>query len=97
VADPTVRRRRLGAGLIGGGILIIAVSVIVVLEIANGPGTGPKSFAQRRGYDQVKQDVHRSFPIALLGGLLGLAIAMTGARIRGQSQEVDGSSNSRGG
>lgn len=82
MVDPVVRRRRLGTGLIVGGILVIAVSVITVLEIANGPGTGPKTFAQSRGYDQVKRDIHRSFPIALLGGLLGLGIAMAGARIR---------------
>lgn len=91
MTDPVVRRRRLGTGLIVAGIGIIVVSVIAVLEVANGPGTGPKTFAQRRGYDQVKQDVHRSFPIAVLGGLLGLGIAITGARIReAGSRSTDG-------
>jgi ABC-type Fe3+ transport system permease subunit len=74
-------RRRLGQILIGVGLLTIVVSVLAVLEIANGPGTGPKSFAQRRSYDQVKVDVQRSFPLGLLAGLGGLALTMAGARL----------------
>jgi ABC-type sulfate transport system permease component len=79
---PTPARRRFGLALIVVGLLTIVVSVIVVLEIANGPGTGPKTFAERRSYDQVKVDVQRSFPIALIGGLFGLGVAILGARIR---------------
>jgi hypothetical protein len=74
-------RRRLGQILIGVGLVTIVVSVLAVLEIANGPGTGPKSFAQSRGYDQVKRDVQRSFPYGLLGGLAGLGLTMAGARL----------------
>lgn len=74
-------RRRLGIALVVLGLVTIVGSVLVVLEIANGPGTGPKAFAQRRGYDQVKVDVHRSFPIALLVGVAGLALTMAGARL----------------
>jgi ABC-type Fe3+ transport system permease subunit len=74
-------RRRVGIALVVLGLLTIVTSVIVVLEIANGPGTGPKAFAERRGYDQVKTDVHRSFPLALVAGLGGLALAMAGARL----------------
>lgn len=74
-------RRRLGIALIVLGLLTIVISVVVVLEIANGPGSGPKSFAQRRSYDQVKAGVQRSFPIALLAGLGGLGLTMAGARL----------------
>jgi ABC-type Fe3+ transport system permease subunit len=77
----TPARRRLGITLVVVGLLTIVTSVLVVLEIANGPGTGPKSFAQRRSYDQVKVDVQRSFPLGLLAGLGGLALTMTGARL----------------
>lgn len=72
--------RRLGLALVIGGILTIVASVIAVLESANGPGTGPKSFAERRSYDQVKVAVHRSYPIALIAALGGLALALVGAR-----------------
>lgn len=74
-------RRRLGIALVVLGLVTVVGSVLVVLEIANGPGTGPKAFAQRRGYDQVKADVQRSFPIALLVGVGGLGLAMAGARL----------------
>lgn len=82
VSTPSPARRRLGLALVIVGLLTIVVSVIIVLEIANGPGTGPKTFAQRRSYDQVKVDVQRSFPIAVVGGLFGLGLAMLGARLR---------------
>ena len=72
--------RRLGIAFVISGIVTIVVSVIVVLEVANGPGTGPKSFAERRSYDQVKVAVHRSFPIAFLFGLGGLGLTVLGAR-----------------
>ena len=74
-------RRRLGITLVVVGLLTIVTSVLVVLELANGPGTGPKSFAQRRSYDQVKAEIHRSFPLGLLAGLAGLALTMAGARL----------------
>ena len=74
-------RRRLGLALIVLGLLTIVTSVLIVLEIANGPGTGPKTFAQSRGYDQVKVDMQRSFPLGLLGGLAGLGLTMFGARL----------------
>lgn len=71
----------MGIALIVFGILTIVVSVVVVLEIANGPGAGPRSFAARRGYDQVKIDMQRSFPYGLLAGLAGLGLAMVGSRL----------------
>lgn len=74
-------RRRFGIALVALGLVTIVGSVLVVLEIANGPGTGPKAFAQRRGYDQVKTDVQRSFPIAFVVGVGGLGLAMAGARL----------------
>ena len=74
-------RRRIGIALVVLGLVTIVGAVLVVLEIANGPGTGPKAFAQRRSYDQVKVDVQRSFPIALLVGVGGLGLAMAGARL----------------
>lgn len=74
-------RRKLGFALLGIGLLTIVVSVVAVLEVANGPGAGPRSFAARRGYDQVKVDMHRSFPWGLLGGVAGLALAWTGTRL----------------
>ena len=81
---PPISRHRLGLALIVVGLLTIVVSVVFVLESANGPGTGPKSFAQRRSYDQVKVEVHRTFPLALIAGLAGLGLAMAGARLRGR-------------
>ena len=79
--SPGPTRRRFGIVLVVLGLVTIVGAVLVVLEIANGPGTGPKAFAQRRGYDQVKVDVQRSFPIALLVGLGGLGLTMAGARL----------------
>jgi len=74
-------RRRAGRALIAVGLLTIVVAVLFVLEAANGPGTGPKTFAQRRSYDQVKVEVHRTFPYALLAGLAGLGVTIAGARL----------------
>lgn len=82
---PPASRRRLGLALLVGGLLTIVAAVLVVLESANGPGTGPKSFAQRRSYDQVKVEVHRTYPLALLAALAGLGLAMAGARVLGAS------------
>ncbi len=67
--------------MIALGLLVILVAVITVLEFANGPGTGPKTFAERRSYDQVKESVHRTFPLAFLVGVGGLGLAMLGARV----------------
>ncbi len=88
MAEPLTRRRFVGIGLIVLGLLTIVGSVLWVLEIANGPGTGPKSFAERRGYDQVKGAVQRSFPLALVIGVLGLALAMLGGRLRRRAARV---------
>jgi hypothetical protein len=63
------------------GLATIVVAVVAVLEIANGPGTGPRSFAQRRSYDQVKVEVQRTFPLALLVALGGLGVTMIGKRL----------------
>lgn len=79
ISDTT--RRRIGIALIVLGLVTIVGAVLVELEIANGPGTGPKSFAQRRSYDQVKVDVQRTFPVVFLVGVGGLGLAMLGARL----------------
>ena len=85
----TTTRRRLGITFVVLGLVIIVTAVITVLEIANGPGTGPKSFAERRSYDQVKVDVQRSFPIAFVVGLGGLGLTMWGARLAKREDAVD--------
>ena len=74
-------QRKLGRGLIIFGLVVIVVSVIYVLEVANGPGTGPKTFAQRRSYNQVKEAVHSSYPKAFLAALSGLGLSMLGSRL----------------
>ena len=84
--NPTARHR-LGVTLIVVGLLTIVVSVLAVCEVANGPGTGPKSFAESRGYNQTKVDLQRSFPYGLLGGLAGLGITMFGARLAKREPE----------
>ena len=76
------RGRRLGNALIALGLVTIVVAVVWVLEVANGPGTGPKTFAQRRSYNQVKVAVHKSFPVAFAVGLGGLGLALLGGRLR---------------
>jgi hypothetical protein len=73
--------RRAGIALVALGILVILGAVIVVLEVANGPGSGPKTFAERRSYDQVKESVQRVYPIAFPIGLGGLGLALLGSRI----------------
>lgn len=74
-------RRRLGISLIVLGLATIVAAVLVVCDLADGPGTGPKTFAQRRGYDQVKVELQKDFPIAFLVGLGGLGLAMLGSRL----------------
>lgn len=70
-----------GRVLVGMGLLIIAASVLYVLEAANGPGPGPTRFKDRRSYNQVKVEVHRTFPTAFAIGLVGLGLAIWGRRI----------------
>lgn len=82
---PADRRRRLGIALLAGGLVTIVVAVIVVLEVANGPGAGPRAFAERRSYDQVKVAVHQSYPLAFVAALGGLALAWAGTRMIGAS------------
>jgi len=74
-------KRRFGQALVGVGLAIIVIAVIYVLEVANGPGTGPKTFAQRRGYDRVKESVHETFPLAFAVGIGGLGLTMLGAHL----------------
>ena len=74
-------KRRAGQVLIGIGLATILVAVLYVLEMANGPGSGPKAFAQRRGYDQVKESVHQTFPLAFAIGVGGLGLTMLGTRM----------------
>ena len=83
-------RRTLGIVLVVLGLLVIVGAVITVLEVANGPGTGPKTFAQRRSYDQVKEAVHRVFPVAFAVGVGGLGIALLGGRVLRQARSSDG-------
>jgi hypothetical protein len=80
-------KRRFGQILIGAGLVTIFVAVIYVLEEANGPGTGPKSFAERRGYDQVKESVHQTFPLAFAVGIGGLGLIMLGTRMTRRTGE----------
>ena len=74
-------KRRVGIVSIALGILVILGSVIWVLEVANGPGTGPKTFAQRRSYNQVKESLHESFPLGFGVAMVGLALVFVGRRL----------------
>ena len=75
-------RARLGAFLIGLGLVLIVGAVLWMLEVANGPGSGPKTFAARRSYDQVKVALHESMPLGFAVGLGGLGLALLGGRLR---------------
>lgn len=75
-------RQRLGGALIVLGLVVIVGAVLWLAEIANGPGTGPKTFATRRSYDQVKVALHGSFPTAFGIGVGGLGLALYGGRLR---------------
>jgi hypothetical protein len=75
------RRRILGRALIGAGILVIGSDVLWMIDVADGPGTGPKTFDERRTYDETKQSMHQVFPIGFAIGLVGLAIALVGGRL----------------
>jgi len=83
-------QRRLGIAAIVLGILVIVGSVIWVLEVANGPGTGPKAFAQRRSYDQVKVAVHESFPKGFGVAMVGLGLVWAGRRLVVGSRPAEG-------
>ena len=61
---------------------MIVGAVLWVLEVANGPGTGPKTFAERRSYDQVKVALHGSFPLGFAVAMAGLGLALLGGRLR---------------
>jgi hypothetical protein len=79
VPAETARARRRGHALVILGLLSILVGVVYVLEVANGPGTGPKRFEERRGYDQVKESVHGAAPVGFGIALSGLAVTALGA------------------
>ncbi len=87
--DPGPPRKMLGRGMIVFGLIVIFVSVIYVLEVANGPGTGPKSFAQRRSYNQVKEAVHASYPMAFVVAMVGLGVAIAGARMSAEPEQKE--------
>ena len=74
-----VARKRLGFVLVGLGLVVIVATVIWVLEVANGPGQ-PRSFAERRSYNQTKVAIHEIFPQAMGVALVGLGIAWAGSR-----------------
>ena len=74
-------RRRLGGVLIGAGLALVLVGVLYLLEAASG-GRRPRSFAERRSYDQVKVDLHAAFPAAAALAAAGLTLALGGARLR---------------
>jgi len=84
-----VGRRRFGQILVGVGLATILVAVLYVLEVANGPGSGPKVFAQRRGYDRVKESVHQTFPLAFAVGIGGLGLTMLGAHLARRDPEEE--------
>ena len=77
--DPR-RRRPLGIALIVLGLLTIVGAVLAVCQSAE-DYSFHTTFAQRRSYDQVKEAVHRTFPIAFPIGLAGLGLAMLGSRL----------------
>ena len=79
-------KRRIGIALVALGLMTIVGAVLYVLEDANGPGTGPKTFAERRSYDMVKESMHATFPTAFAVGVAGLALAMVGARLHRSAQ-----------
>ena len=64
------------------GLVQLLVGVFYLLEEGNGPGTGPKTFAERRSYNQVKTDLHRALPLAATISLSGLLITMAGSHLR---------------
>ena len=75
------RKRTLGRVLIAARIVVIVVDVLWMVEVGNGPGRGPTTFAKRRGYDQVKEAMHEVYPIGFVIGLAGLGLALVGGRL----------------
>ena len=71
--------------LVGRGLCVLGLALIVwgVLSVTSSAfGTRPTpSFAERRGYDQVKEAVHESFPYGLLRAVVGLALVVGGAHL----------------
>lgn len=74
-------RRRLGTLLVVLGLVTIVVSVLHVANAVQG-NRPRRAFAERVGYDEAKQSLHRSFPAAFATGLAGLALAFLGTRLR---------------
>jgi hypothetical protein len=77
------RRARLGTVLIVLGIAGILWGTFHMLDKVGGPER--RDFAHRQTYDDVKPKVHGAMLGSLLRGLLGLALAVTGAKLRGQA------------
>lgn len=75
-------RRRLGLVLIVLGLCGILWGVFHVLEAAEGPGPSPRTFEQRRSYNQVKEAVHATFLGGCLRAGIGFALIAGGARLR---------------
>ena len=72
-------RRRIGALLIGVGLVMILWGVFHVLGAVGGPGD---TFAERLPYDEVKTRLHGAFAGGFLRGLSGLAVALLGGHLR---------------
>jgi hypothetical protein len=81
-----LRRSRLGAILIAVGIATIVAAVLYLAEAANGPGVGPRQFAERRGYDRTKESLHSALPLGLALGFAGLGLALAGGRLRHRNE-----------
>lgn len=80
VSDAPRPHRRLGVGLmvVGGALLVWAILTIS----SAGYGTSVRSeFSNRRPYDQIKAEVHRAVPKALLRALLGGLLVFQGRRL----------------
>ena len=74
-----MRKRRLAIALIALGIALIVAGTLYVSSA--GYGTAPITRAQRKGYDEVKVDVQRSFFTGLVIALSGLALAIAGGKL----------------
>jgi hypothetical protein len=68
-------------GLASAGVLALVVFTLMVADA--GYGSDPhREFAQRRSYNMVKRDVHRSLPRALPVALVGGVLLVLAARLR---------------
>jgi len=75
---------RAGWALSALGVAVIVWAVLGVASAAY--GSRPKYHAgERRSYDMVKREVHRTFPLALAKALCGLGLAIAGSYVRGGS------------